>query len=83
MFKFTDLSDKDEEFKAKDYLLTSKQFFKKRRTNKKIIFLISEIKNRLKFLIVQGLTTSHSSNLKTQYTRCPFLVKLCFMELMI
>ena len=35
MFKFTDLSDKDEEFKAKDYLLNSKQFFEKRRTNKK------------------------------------------------
>ena len=35
MFKFTDLSDKDEEFKAKDYLLNPKQFFEKRRTNKK------------------------------------------------
>ena len=35
MFKFTDLSEKDEEFNAVDYLLSSKQFFEKRRTNKK------------------------------------------------
>ena len=35
MFKFTDLSEKDKDFNAEDYLLTFKQFFEKRRTNKK------------------------------------------------
>ena len=35
MFKFSDLSDKDEEFNAQPHLLTQKQFFEKRRTAKK------------------------------------------------
>ena len=47
MFKFTDLSDKDEEFKAKDYLLNSKQFFEKRRTNKKNY--IFDLRNKKSF----------------------------------
>ena len=36
MFKFSDLSDKDEEFNAQSYLLTPKKFFEKRRTAKKV-----------------------------------------------
>ena len=36
MFKFSDLSDKDEEFNAQNYLLTPKKFFEKRRTAKKV-----------------------------------------------
>ena len=36
MFKFSDLSDKDEEFNAQRYLLTPKKFFEKRRTAKKV-----------------------------------------------
>jgi len=36
MFKFKDLSDKDEEFNVQDHLLTPKKFFEKRRTTKKI-----------------------------------------------
>lgn len=34
MFKFTDLSNKNNEFKTEDYLLTPKQFYEKRRTTK-------------------------------------------------
>ena len=36
MFKFSDLSDKDEEFNAQNHLLTPKKFFEKRRTAKKV-----------------------------------------------
>ena len=36
MFKFNDLSDKDEEFNAQDHLLTPKKFFEKRRKAKKV-----------------------------------------------
>jgi len=36
MFKFNDLSDKDEEFNAQNHLLTPKKFFEKRRTAKKV-----------------------------------------------
>ena len=36
MFKFSDLSDKDEEFNAQNHLLTPKVFFEKRRTAKKV-----------------------------------------------
>ena len=36
MFKFKDISDKDEDFNAQDHLLTPKKFFEKRRTTKKI-----------------------------------------------
>ena len=36
MFKFSDLSDKDEEFNAQNHLLTPKMFFEKRRTAKKV-----------------------------------------------
>ena len=36
MFKFSDLSDKDEEFNAQNHLLTPKKFFEKRRTGKKV-----------------------------------------------
>ena len=36
MFKFSDLSDKDEEFNAQNHLLTPKKFFEKRRTEKKV-----------------------------------------------
>ena len=36
MFKFKDISDKDEDFNAQDHLLTPKSFFEKRRTTKKI-----------------------------------------------
>ena len=36
MFKFKDLSDKDEDFKAEAYLLAPKIFFEKRRTAKKV-----------------------------------------------
>ena len=57
MFKFTDLSDKDEEFKAKDYLLTSKQFFEKRRTNKKNY--IFDLRNK-KLFEVSHLPGAHN-----------------------
>ena len=36
MFKFKDLSDKDEEFNVQDHLLTPRKFFEKRRKTKKI-----------------------------------------------
>ena len=36
MFKFSDLSDKDEEFNTQNHLLTPKTFFEKRRTAKKV-----------------------------------------------
>ena len=36
MFKFKDISDKDEEFNVKDHILTPKKCFEKRRTTKKI-----------------------------------------------
>ena len=36
MFKFSDLSEKDEEFNAQNHLLTPKKFFEKRRTAKKV-----------------------------------------------
>ena len=36
MFKFKDISDKDEDFNVQDHLLTPKKFFEKRRTTKKI-----------------------------------------------
>jgi Fe/S biogenesis protein NfuA len=36
MFKFSDLSDKNEEFNAQNHLLTPKKFFEKRRTAKKV-----------------------------------------------
>jgi len=36
MFKFSDLSDKDEEFNAQNHLLTPKKFFEKRRMAKKV-----------------------------------------------
>ena len=36
MFKFNDLSDKDEEFNVQDHLLTPRKFFEKRRTAKKV-----------------------------------------------
>ncbi len=36
MFKFNDLSDKDEEFNVQDHLLTPKKFFEKRRKAKKV-----------------------------------------------
>jgi len=36
MFKFSDLSDKDEEFNAQNHLLTPKKFFEKRRKAKKV-----------------------------------------------
>ena len=36
MFKFSDLSDKDEEFNSQNHLLTPKKFFEKRRTAKKV-----------------------------------------------
>ena len=36
MFKFSDLSDKNEEFSAHNHLLTPKKFFEKRRTAKKV-----------------------------------------------
>ena len=36
MFSFKNLSDKDEEFKAEEHLLTPQKFFEKRRTSKKI-----------------------------------------------
>ena len=36
MFKFNDLSDKDEEFNAQNHLLTPKKVFEKRRTAKKV-----------------------------------------------
>ena len=36
MFNFKDLSDKAEDFKAQNYLLTADKFFKKRRTTKQI-----------------------------------------------
>ena len=36
MFKFKDISDKDEDFNIQDNILTPKKFFEKRRTTKKI-----------------------------------------------
>ena len=36
MFKFKDISDKDEDFNVQDHILTPKKFFEKRRTTKKI-----------------------------------------------
>jgi len=36
MFKFNDLSDKDEEFNVQDHLLTPRKFFEKRRKAKKV-----------------------------------------------
>ena len=36
MFKFKDLSDKDEEFNVQDHLLTPRNFFEKRRKAKKV-----------------------------------------------
>ena len=36
MFKFNDLSDKDEEFNVQDHLLSPQKFFEKRRTTKKV-----------------------------------------------
>jgi len=36
MFKFSDLSDKDEEFNVQDHLLTPRKFFEKRRKAKKV-----------------------------------------------
>ena len=36
MFKFTDISDKDEAFDPKEHLLTPKKFFELRRTTKKV-----------------------------------------------
>lgn len=36
MFSFKNLSDKDEEFKAEEHLLTPQKFFEKRRTAKKV-----------------------------------------------
>jgi rhodanese-related sulfurtransferase len=36
MFNFKDLSDKAEDFKAQNYLLTADKFFEKRRTTKQI-----------------------------------------------
>ena len=36
MFKFKDISDKDEDFNVQDHILTPKKFFEKRRTTKEI-----------------------------------------------
>ena len=36
MFKFKDISDKEEDFNVQDHILTPKKFFEKRRTTKKI-----------------------------------------------
>ena len=47
MFKFSDLSDKDEEFNAQNHLLTPKKFFEKRRTAKKVY--IFDLRNSVDF----------------------------------